>query len=229
MPYYNSANMISIQTELWKTYSDDVKQNVKIILVDDGSAEDQKLSKLLPRDTGMTVELYEVLEDIPWNECGANNLGLHVCSSTWVLRNDFDYLIPKHTMDIVLHRQLDPNVFYLFPARYWSGPGQPPTPEGGLPVGPNIFLMTKDLFWRAGGYDEDFIGHHGSDMIFRWQLYRIAKEHRINDGHVEAVLNGSGHILPRDATRSYALLEQKKVGKVPISKDYMRFKWQRVY
>lgn len=225
MPYYNSANMISRQLFYWSTYSELVKQNMKIILVDDGSEEKQKLDLLLPKNLPVQLELYEVLEDIPWNECGANNLGFHVADEGWVLRNDFDWLVPNETFEAIITASLDNSKYYQFLSKYWKGDGQPTST---LEIPPNIFLSTRNTFWKAGGYDEDFRGHYGCDMLFKKILKEVSSASIFPTVYIEAVCGGSEHSLQRDPTEAYKLLNQKLSGIKPISKDYLRFTWKRV-
>jgi len=225
IPYYNSVAMIPIQLQYWNAYTPEIKKDIKIIIVDDGSEESQKVNKHIPQNLDLNLEIYEIQEDIPWNECGANNLGCHVATSQWIFRNDFDWLIPVELLKHIATYTLDPTKVYNFNSQYWQG-NNPPNERLGIP--PNILLFTKDVFFKSGGYDEDFRGHHGCDMLFRHRLAAVAPCITYPFGYMEAVLAGSGHTLARDATESYKLLNKKISGEIPISKDILRFTWKRV-
>ncbi len=41
---------------------------------------------------------------------------------------------------------------------------------------PNTWLLTTDLFYRIGGYDERFSGFYGTDGEFRNRVQRTADE-----------------------------------------------------
>lgn len=226
-PYYNSSNMIPIQVEYWNSYSQSSKDRIKIIVVDDGSTESQKLTKHLDiNNVNVEIELYEILDHIDWNECGANNLGIAMADTPWVFRCDIDYLIPPHVLDTVLTMNPSEEYVYTFMMKFWDGPNQPTAPEN-TKCGPNIFLVKKNIFWKVGGYDEDFAGIYGSDMIFRWKLHQVAKEKVLSHLFLEAVYSGSTHELSRDATKAYELCEKKKSGAIPLSQDCLRFRWRR--
>src|SRR3546814_20901237 len=38
------------------------------------------------------------------------------------------------------------------------------------------FVMTRDMYWRLGGYDEWFTGIYGTDSMWRARLYGVAKQ-----------------------------------------------------
>jgi len=43
----------------------------------------------------------------------------------------------------------------------------------------NCFIVNKNKFWEAGGYDESYTGHHYGDRPFHKELDKLAKQGRI--------------------------------------------------
>src|SRR3546814_6967601 len=84
-----------------------------------------------------------------------------VCSSDLVLTaENADALLKR------MHR-LDPETAYML-HRVEADTGLPTVNSNGQPKPhPNSFVMTRDMYWRLGGYDEWFTGIYGTDSIDR--------------------------------------------------------------
>jgi hypothetical protein len=222
IPYYNAANVLPLQLEYWNAYTDNIKKNLKIVLVDDCSNDAQKLSNVFKKIPDLDIEIYEVLEDIPWNDGGAGNLSVFVTKTDWVLRTDIDYLVPTDTMEYILNTEFDPTKYYTFDAMYHHNKQK-------IDIHPSTLLITKKLFIDSGAYDEDFTGNHGyTDNFLRLRLDNIAKNNHLNNVYIEGILNGSTHKLIRNDTINYDLLIKKINNGLPIPTSHLRFKWKKV-
>lgn len=70
-PYYDNPRMLGLQYGTWREYPEDLKQDLEIILVDDGSPESPAID--VPRPDGLPkLRIYRVLVDIPWHQHGAD-------------------------------------------------------------------------------------------------------------------------------------------------------------
>jgi len=155
MPYYEAPEMLKKHLENWCSYSDDLADRVSIVLVDDGSpkypaAEVLKVSKL-PRSP---IKLFRVLENIPWNHGGARNLGMHNAPEGWVLSTDIDLMLTPDNLERLMGMTLDPLKSYR--------PGRVRQSESGeerIKPHRETFIMTREMFWKIGGFDEDFNGY----------------------------------------------------------------------
>jgi len=223
IPYYNASNLIPIQLECWSAYSDEIKQKLKIVLIDDCSSDEHKLAKVFSRVPDLNIEIYEVVEDLPWNDGGASNLSVFVATTEWVIRTDMDYIVPGNTIEYILSNTFDPQMYYTMAAKYFHN-------KQNIEIHPSTLLITKKLFFDAGAYDEDFTGNHGwTDVNFRERLDRISKHQHINNIWIEGVLGGSKHTLPRNVDSiNYKILLKKKKEGLPIPTSHLRFNWQEV-
>jgi hypothetical protein len=152
--------MLPLHRSAWQQHPAGV---VKYDLIDDGSptpiAEDFRFDGL---------QVYRVLQDIPWNVAGARNLGFHVATSDWVLSADIDHVVTADALARILRLDLsDPNRVYTFSRQTQAGL------TGRIAV-INI-LMNKGRFFEIGGYDEDFSGHYGVEDTFFSRCLRHAK------------------------------------------------------
>jgi len=236
MPYYEAPDMLREHLKYWCEYSDDVKENVRVVLVDDGSPTYPALEVLKEADLpDFPIELYRIQENIPWNHGGARNLGMdRVSDEGWVLTTDIDLVFDNENIKKVMELELNSKRVYL--------------PNRLDPVGdewvvmkrhPESFILTREMFWRIGGFDEDFTGYwNGTFTPFRWQLRRIAKRISFDDiylknysGVIKGAMvdewgrRGSEYDIHNNKKM---LLKRRMASKFYNPKNPLRFEWERV-
>ena len=181
MPYYNNPGMLELQMAEWLRWSPKAKAQIEIIIVDDGSPDPAASVPFPPTFMGTLPELsiYRITEDRPWHQHAARNLGAHVARGPWLLLTDMDHLLTAHQANALLKHlgKLDPGTAY-FLHRIEVSTGLPTMASDGImpKPHPNSFVMTRDLYWQAGGYDEDFCGIYGTDGLFKARLFQIAEQ-----------------------------------------------------
>lgn len=168
--YYNQPKMLGRQLQCWSEYPEPVRQRFRIIIVDDAS---QSPAEPIIRASGLPVELYRIDQDIPWNMHGACNLGAHV-GEGWLLRIDIDHVLLAAEAQRLLDFRPKPKVWYRF-NREWAKPSADGYETGWRKPHVNSFLLHRDLYWRAGGYDEDYAGIYTGDTDFHENLNRAGK------------------------------------------------------
>ena len=100
---------------------------------------------------------------------------------------------------------------------------------------PNTFAMSRLIWDRVGGYDEDFCGFYGTDSMFRSRLgeIRMAPESAFIVRYPREVIpDASTTTLDRNASRRYAeraAVHAKKAreGRAGIPTT-LNFPWERV-
>jgi hypothetical protein len=201
--YYDNPGMLARQFETWRSYPEWYRKRIKCVVVDDASPRWPALEVPRPADLP-ALELYRVRVDIPWHQDGARNLGAHV-SEGWLFLSDMDHVLPPASLPRVW-RCANRDCFYTFDR--WDAATDAPMLNGaGQPKPhPNSYVMHRDLYWRAGGYDESFCGVYGTDGAFRRQLER-AGFHR----HLEGVniVRYSRDVIPDASTTT---LDRKAYG-----------------
>lgn len=169
--FYDNAEMLATQYAVWASYPEDLKSQIEIILVDDGSFAAASVA----RPGGLPlIRLFEIQDDIPWNQDGARNIGAHEAANHWLLLCDMDHVVPASTLRAVLARipKLDPwDVGNFSRVRVT---GQPLSPA------PNILLINREVFWDIGGYDERLRGYYGTDIPFRKRMYASCRKVGLN-------------------------------------------------
>lgn len=230
--------MLREQIRNWEAYPD----NVRVILVDDGSPEPAE--KIVREHASgwlrERLSLYRIEVDIPWNRGGARNLGTKEAKTPWVVHVDIDHILPGDCAKKLTDFNADPKRWYRF-GRFRNGKADETRQKDKIPrelgfgrIHPHIdsYLCTQDLYWKAGGYNEDFSGCLGGGSPFLAQMEAISKPLLAPEGvdlHVytrSVCSDASDHSLSRDRTE-YARRKAKMNGKTR-GKNPIRFPWRAV-
>lgn len=226
LSYYNQGKDAFIKhLELWKTYSAEVKNNFKFLIVDDGSKiHFEEFLKDLNLEN-LNISLYRIEEDLYCNIPGAMNLSAKECDSEWILFLDMDTLISKKMSEQLLKlvKIKQKNHIYKF-----NRIVENKNDKRHHKIHPKVCLIKVKDFWDIGGYDEDLVGHYGmTDPVF---FYR-ANEKKFttvfcNDIFLIHYDKGESNIV-RDVSHNSKLFEEKKKNNNWCT-DYIRFKWHKV-
>lgn len=239
MPFYRNTSMLALQFDAWAAWSKRVHESVEIVLVDDCSPEP---AIAVPRpDRLPPLSIYRVTEDRPWHQHAARNLGAHVAAGPWLLLTDMDHMLPESSAASLLKRirmgSLDETTTYMLD-RVEADTGAPTLGRDGTPKPhPNSFVLTREHFWRIGGYDEDYCGVYGTDGLFRSRAFkggnrghlkRIALQRYWRDIVADASTVGLPRKEGRDPGAKRAVMEAKAArGEAGVVK-VLQFDWERV-
>lgn len=241
MAVYGQPLMLAKQLEVIGTYSDEVLAELTVVIVDDhgtppvakGFAED--LSDLC------ATKLYRVDDDIPWNQMGARNLGMHE-SEGWCLMIDPDMTFSNEMMVklMAVARKEKRGTVTRYNLKHMSGP------QAGVidTSSPNTYLIHREDFFAVGGYDEEYRGNKGWSDV---QLLDILKNHYSIRHKIDLYADFWGTDLIADAAvtsldRSTGVNKRLRVHKANLAKrggwkqwvkkhngPNLRFKWTRVH
>jgi len=205
--YYNEPELLLEQISLWKKYP----HQIEIILVDDGSelfpAYEYVKDLELPN-----FHLYVVDEDLGFNSHGCRNLISKVASCDFILFSDIDCQFSPETIAFLktikyAENQLYKFSFYsTFDFRYIKFPGHP-----------NVFIVNKDKFWEAGGYDESFTCWHHGDKEFIERLEKKVEVVSINSSIGFTVVRGSRITIANKKIKKTTYDDENMILYVPSS------------
>jgi len=230
-PYYENPQMLQRQVENWNRYAGELRDNVRVLLIDDGSQKHP--AEPIFRHCKIPKKLYRVKEDIPWNQHGARNLGAQractVPENYWLYMSDMDVILTPEAAFDLFSRELDPRHYYTFERTYLPDCTVRKTHC-------NTFLVKHNVFWATGGYDEDYCGTYGGDGPFLRQLNVLAPEEHLYDvllfGVERDVISDANTDLPRkegkfgDAYRK-KFDEKRRTGD-ERARNPIRFEWEEV-
>jgi len=228
--------MLREQIRVWEYYP----AGVSIVLVDDGSPEDAR-SIILDEASGSLrsrIALYRIGIDIPWNRGGARNLGTYQAQTDFVVHIDIDHVLPAACAERLLAFEPDRFRWYRF-ERFRNGRADETRRKDKIPeeaeygkIHPHIdsYLCTRDLYWAAGGYNEDFSGCLGGGSPFLAELEKAGGSPLLapSDAHLlvytrSVVKDASDDTLSRERgefARRKATMKGRYKGHRPI-----RFPW----
>lgn len=218
---YNNQELLDLQTPFWSDWYE--LPNLELIFIDDGSSPPLDL-KHIP----VWVRKIRILDDIPWNQPGAKNLGAFLSSSPWLLFLDADQFIDKEKILQLMYQlpHLEMNSIYRF-NRYCS------QTNNQLNIHQNCQLISRDAFLNFGGYDEDFTKNYGHEDAYFERLWKfkgnkitiLDKPHLVDRSYLETkglIRDGRVNELLRRRKMRYWHLKQNVIGNF-ILKRHMIF------
>lgn len=166
---YGQPAMLEHNLTTLSAADESVREVLKVIVVDD--CGDPPVGPELYEGRPFDIEVYRVTEDKPWNQMGARNLGMDRAPSTWCLMIDPDMVFGPLMLARVLGaaRKMRRGMFLKYGLRH----ADKDSPEVDM-TSPNTYLIHRDDFFAAGGYDEDFAGHKGWSDV---QMYDVLRAH----------------------------------------------------
>lgn len=236
MPYYNNPAMLELHYREWAKWPEDLRNDFRFIIVDDGS-KPMFAADTVERPLFLDIEIYRVLEDRPWHQHAARNLGAHVAPEGWMLLTDMDHLLEYSAAQALASSFLAPGAVYMLDRIEATTRQRTLHPKTLQPKPhPNSFVMTREMYWKIGGYDEDFCGIYGTDAFFRNRIRRQAGVETLNIPLVrywrDVVPDASTTDLPRKEGRdpeakNRVIARKKARGESDVIK-VLQFPWERV-
>ena len=237
-PYYNNIQTFYYQYSQWSQFSDYAKENIEIIVVDDGSPKYP--CKAPQHINGVDIKILRIEENILWNTAGAANLGITEAKYDWIFHIDIDKGVSAYNADRFLRLDFSDPLTQYWPMLLY----QSVNTRGVVnkkPTAPhyNSYLMNKETFWKTGGYDEDFGGQYGyQDSLFHYDCNILKlKTMELTDQEEHPYLdNLKGKYTCPDAkccvtrnTRNAKLYRDKIDGEVVRNYNILNFSWSQVY
>ena len=213
-PYYKGAEALPHHYDFWGSYTDEQKEQIRIIIIDDCSP--QPLHKIIRTVPGLDLQVYRIKEDLKWNQHGARNLGAMIADTPQLLMLDWDCGFRSGNLMRVMSVDIKRGQFIRFAGTRTSKPRY------------NQFLCWRDDYILFNGYDEDYTGTYGGDG----SLMKQFEKNRI-EIVMPAVMQSTPGRTPdmdREADRVlYEEVHQKKCDENrKRDRQMLRFQWERV-
>jgi glycosyltransferase involved in cell wall biosynthesis len=163
MAVYGQPRMLEFQVKSFYEHAKEVRDQVRVIVVDDHG--DPPVPKMI------NWEVYRIDDDIEWNQMGARNLGMDRASG-WCVMIDPDMVFDEPNLRKLIKeaKRNRRGLVTKYCLRHADG-GR----EGEInPTSPNTYLIHRDDFFAAGGYDEEYRGKKGWSDV---QMLDVLKAH----------------------------------------------------
>lgn len=162
LSYYDQPAMLAEQYRVWSNYPDAIKQQLSIILVDDCSPNHPAHEVERPHGLPIDLSIHRVLVDKRWGWPMARNLGMHEAAEGWCLLTDMDHVLTAEDAAKLLAMEVSPKNAYRPVRRKPNGESYKRHND--------TFLLTRELFWKTGGCDLQFLGWYGCSSVFSRRL-----------------------------------------------------------
>ena len=197
VPFYQNHRFLRTQVSWWATFPEHLRMHLAAIIVDDGSPEPAE-DVLKHTAHPFPIRLFRIHEDRRWNWLAARNIGFYHAAG-WCLVTDMDHVIPQSTAESVVYGEHDAGTIYGFSRKEYTGETVPPHP--------NSWLMTQEMFWKVGGYDERMSGFYGTDGLWRRRMAATAPLRILTDRLIR-------HEYQADASTTHYLRKQPEDAKL---------------
>ena len=179
MMYFETPIMLEKQLDYWCNYPSKVNNFLRVVLVDDGSPDYPAFEVLKHHELPeFPLHLYRAKENIIYNHSGGFNLAYTKVEDGWTLMTDMDHVIPYKSISRLMSKELNPDSVYRFNRKRMVNENEFVTHKRHL----DSILLTKAMYWRVGGFNEDFRGYwNGVSYLFRKKLKHIAKIEFLSD------------------------------------------------
>lgn len=193
MPYYDNPGILHVHLSTWAAFPKDVRDRLRLVIVDDASPNAP--AETVMRDYPIDVErrLFRIERDVPWGWPAAKNIAMHEIPDGPALVTDIDHVLEADAAAALLRMNVRDDTHYI-PARrkvnrepYKRHPGS--------------YIMQRSLYWRIGGFEENWLGLYGTDFMMRDRARRMSRRREIDD--VVLTLWGRSD-LPDASTTTYA-------------------------
>lgn len=165
-PYYDNPDFLAQQLEGWQRFPEKLRLQLRATIVDDGSPVHPAEEVLKRTSFPFPIRLFRIEVDVRWNWLAARNIAMHHAPEGWCFLTDMDHVLTEESAAAIVGGELDPGMIYRFKRREHTGQL--------IHCHPNTMLLTRQMFWKAGGYDEALSGHYGTDGDWRRRLAATA-------------------------------------------------------
>lgn len=211
VPYYENQQFFGRQCFHWWNLFGSYPGHFRLIVVDDGSPTYQ-LCEITSDPPGL-ARVFRIETDVPWNWLAARNIGAKEAQDGWLLMTDIDHVVSIETLESVMYGVHRTDTIYGFSRIEHTGEVIEPHK--------NSWLLTKEMFWKVGGYDETLSGHYGTDGDWRLRCAQTAEMAILADRLVRHEFVGDSSTtryqrkLPEDTQAVKRLIAQRGPGWKP--------------
>lgn len=166
--YYENPFTLNRLISEWKKYDEKILKDIEFIITDDCSRNFPL--KNFNKQESLNVRFFEIQQKVNWNWLACRNIGAYYAKGKWILVTDIDHFISKEDIEIIYRRIKFLNGDYVYMMERRNLQNKRMNTHG------NSFLMTREMYWKIGGYDETLSGKYsGTTMAYKKRVLRDTK------------------------------------------------------
>lgn len=167
--YYNSPQALENQLSSLSKLPKNIKSKVELVVVDDCS-QINPAKPILDQNlnVGLSIRLFRLLKDVPWNHRSARNIGAASASSKTLLLLDIDTVlrVPEFIENWESGRLHEHSGVQVLPIYGLDN-------REGFEHHHDTLLLSRHIFDVVGGYDENFAGYYGAGPFWLRRAERM--------------------------------------------------------
>lgn len=156
--YHNQCNALRMIVDKYQKLPHHLRNQVRVLFVDD-HAEVPAAACMPGQVDG--VEILHVDTWIHWNVAGSRNLGAYYSCAEYHMMLDIDAHLNQRAIELALNLIAKPNaenmLFHINRHVIEYGP-EPHSVHFREKIHPAMMMLSRELYWRQLGCDEDFSG-----------------------------------------------------------------------
>jgi hypothetical protein len=241
--FCNDLHRFDHQFDIWRSYSDHIKNNLYILIVDDCSGHpvhhlvDERAAQI-----DFNLGVYRITDDLKWNIPGSWNLGFTQAVTNWAVNLPSDMAFLPEDMERLMTLRPMEGHLYKFLRERVTGEDWIKRDWNKTNPQSEVFLMEKEVHRELGGYDEDFTGEYsGGYAAFDYHFVSKVARRCYPFGAVKEVITTEfmeDVFGSEEKTRSWRhdedikinrrLMRAKEAGEVSEEVPMLRFKWEKM-
>lgn len=170
--YFEEPELLEKQISLWEDYP----PGVEIFITDDYSVKypAHDILKDVYFPYGVDIQLWRVTRDLGFNSHGCRNLAAKYAPTDVIAFLDIDMTLNPGDVGQLRRITYSKGRTYFFnmysyaKKQFFQFPGHL-----------NTFIVHRDTYWEAGGYDESFTGYHTGDREFHQRLEQVSTKNNV--------------------------------------------------
>lgn len=220
-----------------------------MIIVDDGSCDERDIRNFVSKNRFKNLRIFKVKKDYGFNSHGCRNLIMKQATNDWVVLMDIDreFVEPGFAFNELKRMRLYKNCRYCFVAGVYNKDSLPSDNKNlllsSLHQSVNDFLIHKDHFFSAGGYDEELIGIRNGDRQYFEQLLHFGTEKLIHGINLSLIRGSTISIVEKKLQLDISIkskndkdgfrtnlkkLIERRIKKPEPDKSILTFEWVEI-
>jgi hypothetical protein len=190
MPYYDNPGMLRLHLATWAGYPKELRDRFRFVIVDDASPNSPAAMPIFADPVDAEIRLYRIDRDVPWGWPAAKNIAMHEIPDGPALVTDIDHVLEADDAARLVAMTVRDDTHYI--------PARRKVDRTPYKRHPSTYILQRSLYWKVGGYEENWLGLYGTDFMMRDRAKRLSE--RVETDEVTLTLYSRDDIADASTT-----------------------------